>query len=163
MKSSWLYLLGALALGAVLLGAKKAMAYANGKPIGEIELGSIGGGLYLRADVATKWNALVAAAKAAGIVIKPSGAAAAFRFQEDQERMLRERGAYGSGGFAAKLGFSPHQAGYAVDVANMNPAVASFDPKARAWMDANASRFDFWNAGATFSTKEPWHWEHKTK
>lgn len=138
----------------VLLASKKALAFVNGQPV-TITLGPIGDGLYLRSDAAAAFVRMVNAARNDGVTISPSGPRAAFRSPDDQMSLINESGSYGSGGLAASVGYSPHQAGIAIDLAEM-----TYDSPARLWMNAYAGQFAWVNKGMSYqTTKEPWHWE----
>lgn len=146
-----------LLTGAVVVGT----GYKNGQAY-EVRLKSIGNGQYLEERAADAWLAMVAAARAAGLDLHTSGNSAAFRSPEQQLSLLEKLGAYVSGGYAAKVGFSPHQTGCAVDVANVSPGTANYDAALSAWLSANSTSFGWARVGLTFSTVEPWHLEFKT-
>lgn len=163
--------LGLLAVGllAVLFATKKAgtmkaTAYFNGQPQ-EIEIKSIGSGLYLQADAANAFNQMSSDALSEGFGIIPSGHRSAFRTQEMQIELLRELGRYGDTssngepGYAAAAGYSPHQKGAAVDLANVNPWGLNYLPEVRAWLLRNGPKYGWHNTGASFKTPEPWHFE----
>ncbi len=149
-------LLAILLLGgaAVVLGT----GYKAGKPF-EVRLKSIGGGQFLEEKAADGWLAMVAAARAEGLDLHTSGSGAAFRSPEQQQELLGTRGAYGAGGYAAQVGFSPHQSGCAVDVANVSPGTPNFDGALSAWLSDNCGRFGWARVGLSFKTVEPWHLE----
>lgn len=155
MQRGYWIALGIGAVAAVAFGIKKAMGYVGGQPV-EIELASIGHGLYLERRAATAFAAMSGAAAAVGIYLTPSGPRAAFRSMEDQQALEEELGNISSGGLAATPGYGPHQRGVAVDLNGFNPSAANYNPKQDSWMKANAQRWGFRQ-----STKEPWHWEFR--
>lgn len=139
-------LAGAAVVFGALFAGRKALAYVNGKPV-EIELGEIGGGLFLRADVAKAYNAMVRAAANDGVVVKPSGPRSAFRTPEMQASLDKETPA-----LAAAVGYSAHQEGRAVDLETASGTNAAFQ-----WLLKYAGTYGF---VAPYIAKEPWHWEH---
>ncbi len=149
-------LLAFLLLGgaAVVIGT----GYKAGKPY-ELRLKSIGNGQFLEERAADAWLAMVAAARAEGLDLHTSGSGSAFRSPEQQLELLGSRGAYGAGGYAAKVGYSPHQTGCAVDVANVSPGTSNFDSALSKWISDNCGRFGWARVGLSFSTVEPWHLE----
>lgn len=142
--------------GAVLIGK----GYLNGKPI-DVRIKPIGGGQYLEESAAGAWLAMVAAAKAAGLDLHSSGPDSAFRSPEQQTSLLGSRGAYGAGGFAAQVGYSPHQTGKAIDVACVSPGTANYSAALDQWLTLNAPSFGWYRVGLSFKTVEPWHLEYK--
>lgn len=135
------------AIGALLLLLpRKALGYINGKPV-EIDLKSIGGGLYLEASAADAYLKMRAAAAADGVQLVPSGPRSAFRSTADQAELNVSRAE-----FAAPVGYSNHQAGRAIDLETNVGSNAAYR-----WLVSNAHRFRFY---ATVQ-REPWHWEHK--
>ena len=149
MDPFWLVAIG---VGLLLFGggAAYAMAYANGQPIGEIELTTIDG-VPIEVSAAAAFLAMRAAAQAAGIKLKLESA---FRTMAEQERLYR---AYldGSGNLAAQPGYSNHQNGRAIDI-NVR---GSFTSPEYLWLELHAGKFGFRNTGKFFSQPEPWHWE----
>lgn len=162
------YAMGALAVGAVMLGSKKALAYVRGKPV-HISIAPLltravdGSTVYLREDAAKAWNLLSRAAANDGLAPKPSGKRAAFRTMEQQAELIGELGSYRDDpdGLAARAGYSPHQSGYALDIDGVNPWAASYNAELRAWMLRHAPTYGWHNVGASFSKPEPWHWEYQ--
>lgn len=140
---------------AVVIGT----GYKAGKPF-EVRLKSIGNGQFLEEHAADAWLAMVAAARAEGLDLQTSGSGAAFRSPEQQQDLLGTRGAYGAGGYAAQVGFSPHQSGCAVDVANVSPGTSNFDSALSQWLSGNCGRFGWSRVGLSFKTVEPWHLEY---
>jgi D-alanyl-D-alanine carboxypeptidase len=146
-------LLIVILLGVVLLMPKTATAYVGGKPV-QITLGSIGAGLYMREDAASAFRRMQAAAAEDDIALVPTGPRAAFRTVEDQTSLELDRAEY-----AAPVGFSPHQAGIAVDLATAT-ADGPGTNDAFMWLLANAADFRFFQLPGSGATKEPWHWEY---
>lgn len=142
--------------------SKLATAYVNGMPQ-EIQISSIGNGLFLRSDAAHAWLLMREAAEKENIFIVVDGPNAAFRTSTQQAQVLAERGSYGSGGYAAKIGFSPHQRGDAIDISHVNPwSGAQYMPEVRAWLLTNGPKFGWHNIGNQFKTPEPWHFEYRS-
>lgn len=149
MASFWPWLL--VGIGALLSGgAAYAIAYANGKPIGQIKLVRVDGKL-VEERTAQAFLAMQAAAKAQGVTLKLESG---FRTMEEQERLHR---AYqeGTGNLAAVPGYSNHQNGTAIDIG----VRSSFTSPEYKWLAANAGPYGFVNTGKNFSQPEPWHWE----
>ena len=86
-----------------------------------------------------------ASAAAEGVDI---GVTDSYRPYEEQVDLVRRKGLYSQGGYAAVPGTSPHGWGLAVDV--------DVTPDGLAWLRANAGRFGFVEA----VPREPWHWEY---
>lgn len=142
-------LLVAIVVGLVLLMPRKALGYVGGQPV-ELDLRSIGDGHQLRADAASAFNLMRAAARAAGVdlIVNES-----FRTMEQQQSFWSKFQAGGS--LAAKPGYSNHQGGIALDI-DLNDDAGKPRPAA-SWLPANASRFGFRRTVKS----EPWHWEYK--
>jgi LAS superfamily LD-carboxypeptidase LdcB len=147
-----------------VLMPRKALAYVNGEPF-EIELKEIGNGASMRADAADAFNDMAeACAEETGLNLQCSGPRSGFRTLQEQIDLRSQVGAYGdgSGGLAAKAGYSPHQSGLAVDISGLDPSNSNFNSALRGWMNERAGDFGFVNAGAAYvTTKEFWHWEYK--
>lgn len=144
MKVNWWVVTAAGAGILALATGRRVLGYVRGKPV-ELELKSIGGGLYLRADVASWYNAMKAAASAMGVTLQPSGPRSAFRTPEQQASLTIERAEY-----AAQVNHSPHQGGIAIDLETTNSAT-------NAWLTANAGKFGFRRT----VSNEPWHFEYR--
>jgi hypothetical protein len=135
--------------GGALVDAKgvplELKAYGNGK-IPSSALSPIAGTSHaLWAPAARSFEALLAAARAAGVTI---GITDSYRTYETQVDLVRRKGLYSQGGLAAKPGTSMHGWGVAVDL--------RLDATAQAWMRTNAGRFGFVENVA----REPWHWQY---
>lgn len=127
-----------------------AIAYRNGKPIGQIKLISVAGKL-VEEKAAQAFLAMREAAKANGITLKLSSG---FRTMEEQEQ-LYEAYQNGTGNYAARPGYSNHQNGTALDIS----VRSSFESPEYLWLAENAADFGFENTGRYFKQPEPWHWE----
>lgn len=162
-KGFWWALGAAAALGAVALAKKggyvpdTAIAYHGGLPVGVIVLKSIGtspsgNDVQVRNDVADKFLAMFAAAKAeAKLVINP---VSGFRSIEKQT-VLYAKYLAGQGPLTAKPGFSNHQGGTAADL-DVGMSVADLQggktTKIFQWLEQNSTRFGLHRLPA-----EPWH------
>jgi LAS superfamily LD-carboxypeptidase LdcB len=123
-------------------------AYGNGK-IPSQALRSVGGTDHkLWAPASVALESLLTAARRDGVQI---GINDSYRSYAEQVDMVRRKGLYSQGGFAAKPGTSDHGWGMAVDL--------DLNPKAQAWMRANAGRFGF----VEDTPREPWHWAYTPK
>lgn len=130
--------------------AGTVIGYENGKPV-QVRLASIGGGKFLREDVAAAYLRMKDAAASVGIQLVP---ASAFRTKEEQERLYKLYLA-GQGNLAAPPGFSNHQNGRAVDL-NTGTGPTGYLSKVYLWLSFNAGRFGFKND----VKGEPWHWTY---
>lgn len=120
-------------------------AYGNGR-IPREALETIGIGQHrLSATAAQAFKAMRAAAGAEGVDL---GVTDSYRGYDEQVDLVRRKGLYSQGGYAAVPGTSPHGWGLAVDV--------DVSASGLAWLRANASRFGFVEA----VPREPWHWEY---
>jgi zinc D-Ala-D-Ala carboxypeptidase len=134
------------------------------------ELVSIGGGFRLRKTAATKFQAMVRAARAKGVNITTISA---FRSVEDQKRLFfgvgAERGQQPTkrAEVSAPPTYSEHHTGYAIDLGdgavpatNLNQ---NFDTtRAYKWLKANAATYSFELSFPQNNIQkvsyEPWHW-----
>jgi zinc D-Ala-D-Ala carboxypeptidase len=138
-----------LASGATRLTAKGVpvdlAAYGNGR-IPADALSQVGGTRHrLWAPAADSMTRLMADAQRAGVTI---GITDSYRSYTEQVDLARRKGLYSQGGLAAKPGTSDHGWGMAVDL--------DLNPKAQAWMRANAARYGF----KEDTPREPWHWAY---
>lgn len=108
-------------------------------------LTSIGGGHKLRADAASAYQNMVAAAASDGI---SWGVTDSYRSYESQVDLANRKGLYSEGGLAAYPGTSNHGVGRAVDL--------NLSSEASSWLQRNAGTYGF-----TTINREPWHWEYK--
>lgn len=148
-------LLAIVAVGLILLGSGKALAYVRGKAV-EIDLAPVGSDVngqtaYLRADAAAQFLKMKAHAASQGISLIVEDA---FRSMDDQIALYT---AYQNktGNLAAKPGYSNHQSGIAVDIRVGN----SFTSPVYLWLNKNAPTYGWVNKGKSFPQPEPWHWE----
>jgi zinc D-Ala-D-Ala carboxypeptidase len=136
----------------------------------EGELVSIGGNYRLRKAAATKFQAMVSAARSSGVNITTISA---FRSIEDQKRLFFGVGAARGqqptkrAEVSAPPKYSEHHTGYAVDVGDSSvPATnlnQNFDTTpAYKWMKANAATYSFELSFPKDNIQkvsyEPWHW-----
>jgi LAS superfamily LD-carboxypeptidase LdcB len=91
-------------------------------------------------------------------------AATAWRSGAWQQHLYNNYLAYKAGGpwapQAAKPGTSLHEKGIAVDIQGVDPSNTNYNAKRAAWLVSNAAKFKFYNTGAFFKNKEPWHWAY---
>ncbi len=124
----------------------------------------------MRKAAAEKFQAMVQAARSAGVSLVPISA---FRSVKEQEQLFFNVGAQRNqtpaqrAALSAPPGHSEHHTGYAVDIGDgAVPATnlqANFDnTKAYQWLQANAARFSFEMSfpkdNAQGVSYEPWHW-----
>jgi zinc D-Ala-D-Ala carboxypeptidase len=134
------------------------------------ELVSIGGDYRLRKAAASKFQAMVSAARSSGVNITTISA---FRSVEDQKRLFfgvgAERGQQPTkrAEVSAPPKYSEHHTGYAVDIGDSSsPATnlnQNFDTTpAYKWMKANAATYSFEISFPKDNIQkvsyEPWHW-----
>jgi hypothetical protein len=120
-------------------------AYGNGR-IPREALETIGIGQHRLATAAAQaFKAMRTAAAAEGVDV---GITDSYRPYDEQVDLVRRKGLYSQGGYAAVPGTSPHGWGLAVDV--------DVSPDGLAWLRANAARFGF----VECVPREPWHWEY---
>ena len=117
----------------------------NGK-LDPSTLTSIGSGHRLAGPAAAAYTTMASAAKEEGV---SWGITDSYRDFNTQVRLAKEKGLYSQGGLAATPGRSNHGWGLATDL-NIK------DPKAQAWLQANAGKYGF-----STIPREPWHWEFK--
>lgn len=133
-------------------GAKSNYAWGgfqNGR-IPADKLVEISKGHRLEAQAAAAWQRMVADAKKDGVNL---GLTDSYRSYDQQVSVRRRKGHQVA---TATPGTSVHGWGRAVD-ANVN------NPKALAWLRANAGRYGWVNpawAQRKGKSWEPWHWEH---
>jgi zinc D-Ala-D-Ala carboxypeptidase len=128
------------------------------------------GKIKMHKSAAVKFQAMVAAARSAGVILVPISG---FRSLQEQKQLFFGVGAQRNqtpaerAALSAPPGHSEHHTGYAVDIGDVTvPATnlqANFDnTKAYQWLQANAARFSFEISfpknnlqGVSY---EPWHW-----
>jgi len=126
----------------------RADAYVNGRR-SAITVAPVGNGQVMRTDAADAFNRMRQAAIVDGVHI---GALSGFRTYEEQAD-LRRRYLNGTGNKASPAGYSNHQAGISMDIAN----VGGYGSAKYHWLERNAARFGFKND----VSGEPWHWTYK--
>jgi zinc D-Ala-D-Ala carboxypeptidase len=130
------------------------------------------GGLKLRSTALPKFQAMTAAAKAAGVKLRTISA---FRSIADQEKIFfeikaqRKQGAEKRAEVSAPPRHSEHHTGYAVDIGDATNSAMDLKPEfentaAFKWLQANAARYSFEMSfpkgnlqGVSY---EPWHWRY---
>jgi len=132
-------------------GDELTIGYVNGVP-SNVTLRSIGDGKKLRTDAADKFNAMRAAASAAGVIFFVNSG---FRSQAEQI-YLHNGYVQKLPGFnmAARPGYSNHQGGISADIDTQGKGRESPTYK---WLAVNARRFGFVNDVES----EAWHWTYK--
>ncbi len=128
------------------------------------------GRIKMRKPAAEKYEAMVQAARSAGVILVPISG---FRSVKDQEQLFFDVGAQRNqtpaqrAALSAPPGHSEHHTGYAVDIGDgATPATnlqTTFDKtKAYQWLEANAARYSFEMSfpkdNAQGVSYEPWHW-----
>lgn len=126
----------------------------------------------LRKTAAQKFQAMVVAARAKGVVLVPISG---FRSTASQQQLFfdvkAERGQVATkrAEVSAPPGYSEHHTGYAVDIGDAAAPATNLNPKfeqtkAFKWLNANAARFSFEMSfpknnpqGVSY---EPWHWRY---
>jgi len=124
---------------------KTVTAYVNGRPQ-QINVVSVGGGEYLRADAAAAFKAMQASAARDGVNLS---ATSGFRSMGEQQA-LYQKYLNGTGNLAARPGYSNHQDGIAMDIGGINGRGTAAD----SWLRAHAAQFGFRNLPAEF-----WHYD----
>lgn len=143
-------------IDALMATARTVTGYVGGNAL-EITVVDIGGGKYLDVDAAADFVRMREAAAREGINLSVTSA---FRSNEEQEyfynRYIADRE---NAPPASRPGYSNHQSGAAVDIggttSHPNPPRSEGVGPVYAWLDANASRFNFRRIAS-----EAWHWEH---
>ena len=126
-------------------------------PGGEFSTAGADGHVVVNSRVSGAWYKLAEDAKAAGINLK---ALSSFRSMASQESLWAQYGRDTSR--VARPGFSPHQAGVAIDFDNMSGYIAKASCSNRAtnptpayqWLRANSVNYGFKQYAA-----EAWHWD----
>jgi zinc D-Ala-D-Ala carboxypeptidase len=136
------------------------------------ELKSIGGRFKLRSAAANKFQAMVAAARSAGVNITTISA---FRSVAEQQRLFfdvkaeRAQVTAKRAEVSAPPHHSEHHTGYAVDLGDSNAPGANLNQSfentaAYKWLQANAPRYSFELSfpqdNAQGVSYEPWHWRY---
>jgi LAS superfamily LD-carboxypeptidase LdcB len=119
---------------------------------------------YFHGDAVEYLTDLLDAAKKAGYDIKIISAFRSFEEQAELKGQYTQVYGSGSNAFSADQGYSEHQLGTTVDIADTatGGAYTSFaDTKAFSWLQNNAHRYGFilsYPKGNQFYVFEPWHW-----
>ena len=129
-------------------------------------------GLKLRSTALPKFQAMTAAAKAAGVKLSTISA---FRSIADQEKIFfeikaqRKQAPEKRAEVSAPPRHSEHHTGYAVDLGDANNSALNLKPEfettaAFKWLTANAARYSFEMSFPKGNTQgvayEPWHWRY---
>ncbi len=124
-------------------------AYGNGRVPSDALAGvdQPGSNHRLHAPAAASWNNLVAEAAAQGHDLRITDS---YRSYDQQVDLVRRKGLYSQGGYAAVPGTSNHGWGLAVDADVRNTEL-------QRWLQVNAPRFGWVEA----VPREPWHWEFR--
>jgi len=139
-------------------------------PQGELEPVDTEGNIQLRRAAAEQFQAMVAAAQAAGIDLVPISG---FRSMADQKHLFfdikaeRVQATTERAEVSAPPGYSEHHTGYAIDIGDAarpetNLSSSFEDTLAFEWLQANAPRFSFELSFPKDNPQgisyEPWHW-----
>ena len=139
-------------------------------PVSELRPITPDGGIQLRAAAAEKFQAMVAAAGQAGVILVPISG---FRSVTDQQHVFfdvkAERGQVVTkrAEVSAPPGYSEHHTGYAVDIGDGNTPATNLSPDfekttAFQWLEKNAPYYSFELSfpknNAQGVNYEPWHW-----
>ncbi|MGB3206393.1 MAG: M15 family metallopeptidase [Crinalium sp.] len=139
-------------------------------PTSELESITPGGNFKLRKAAAKQYQAMVAAARASGVIIVPISG---FRTIAEQQHLFfdvkAQRGQLATerAEVSAPPGYSEHHTGYALDIGDGNAPATNLsqkfeNTKAFKWMDKNAARFNFElsfpKGNPQGVSYEPWHW-----
>jgi len=149
----WSYII-VIAVLFMLGTASKALAYVNGSPA-EIDLMPLAAPnqfFFMRRAAADAFKRMLDHAARDGLVLRVTSA---FRSMDEQGRLYALY-KQGEGNLAARPGFSNHQSGIAVDI-----ETGGFGSRIYQWLAVNAGAYGYVNTGASFSQKEPWHWEYR--
>lgn len=126
----------------------------------------------LRKAAAPKFQAMVVAARAKGVVLVPISG---FRSTATQQHLFfdvkAQRGQVATkrATVSAPPGYSEHHTGYAVDIGDGAAPATNLNPKfektrAFKWLSANAARFSFEMSFPKKNSQgvdyEPWHWRY---
>ena len=126
--------------------------------------------LRLRKAAAKKYLAMVAGARAQGVILVPISG---FRSTSEQQQLFfevkaqRNQVATERAAVSAPPGYSEHHTGYAVDIGDGRTPATNLSPAfektaAYKWLAANAARYSFEMSFPKNNTQgvqyEPWHW-----
>lgn len=153
----------------IVLGKSGHFAYKEA-PGAELQPIAADGRLKLRKAAAQQYNAMVAAARAQGVILVPISG---FRSAAEQQHLFfdvkAQRGQVAAerATVSAPPGYSEHHTGYAVDVGDGRVPATNLSPNfektaAFRWLQANAARYSFEKSfpknNAQGVSYEPWHW-----
>ena len=139
-------------------------------PTSELQSITPGSNFKLRKAAAKQYQAMVAAARADGVIIVPISG---FRTIAEQQHLFfdvkAQRGQLATerAEVSAPPGYSEHHTGYAVDIGDGNVPATNLsqrfeNTKAFKWMEKNAARFNFElsfpKGNPQGVSYEPWHW-----
>jgi D-alanyl-D-alanine carboxypeptidase len=128
------------------------------------------GRIRMRKNAAARYQAMVKAARNAGVILVPISG---FRSVQQQEQLFFTIGAQRNqtpaqrAALSAPPGHSEHHTGYAVDIGDgaapaTNLQVTFENTRAFQWLQANAARFGFEMSFGQDNQQgvsyEPWHW-----
>lgn len=128
------------------------------------------GRIRLRRTAAQRFQAMVQAARSAGVILVPISG---FRSVKQQEQLFFAIGAQRNqtpaqrAALSAPPGHSEHHTGYAVDIGDGTAPVTNLqarfeNTRAFQWLEANAARFGFEMSFPKDNSRgvsyEPWHW-----
>lgn len=153
----------------IVVGKSGHFAYQEA-PAQQLQSITADGRIKLRQPAAEKFKAMVAAARAQGIILVPISG---FRSVAEQQHLFfdvkaqRGQAAADRASVSAPPGYSEHHTGYAFDIGDGNVPATNLNPNfektaAFKWLQANAARFSFEMSfpknnlqGVSY---EPWHW-----
>jgi len=153
----------------IVVGKSGHFAYPEAPPE-QLQPITADGRMKLRQPAAQKFKAMVAAARAQGIILVPISG---FRSVAEQQHLFfdikaqRAQVAAERASVSAPPGYSEHHTGYAVDIGDGNVPATNLSPNfertaAFKWLQANAPRFSFEMSfpknNAQGVSYEPWHW-----
>nr|WP_275974456.1 D-alanyl-D-alanine carboxypeptidase family protein [Argonema galeatum] len=153
----------------IVLGKSGHFAYKEA-PSAELQPIAGDGRFKLRKAAAQKYNAMVAGARAQGVILVPISG---FRSVAEQQHLFfdvkAQRGQVAAerATVSAPPGYSEHHTGYALDVGDGRVPATNLSPNfektaAFRWLQANAARYSFEMSfpknNAQGVSYEPWHW-----
>lgn len=156
---------------ALVIGESKHFAYQEA-PVSELQPITSDGRTLLRKAAAKPYRAMVAAARADGVILVPISG---FRSIGEQQHIFfdvkEQRGQAASkrAEVSAPPGYSEHHTGYAVDIGDGNVPATNLNLNfentgAFKWLQTNATRFNFEMSFPRNNSQgvsyEPWHWRY---
>lgn len=149
----WL-VLGGLAVLAMSGAVVYEMAFSHGQPLGQIAVRTVDGVL-MEVSTGAAYLRMKAAAARDGVTLRASSG---FRSMAEQEQLYQEHLSGSRPTPVARPGYSNHQSGIAIDIHVGGNSRSSPEYQ---WLEQHAAEFGFVNTGASFSSPEWWHWEHR--